>query len=279
MPSFTTVSQASVDNGPIPLNVLQLPPNMEPQPAMVACWCEACIISLTTPGKKGDPDGTFESFIRVLVVAGTHCSMPDLSKTNSTVCRPCSTVSRGGCMDLQPQFRRAANIFEYLLYTARRHTRQYFKGGVFPSLFDNTVINGILSQPKIKKDWMMAYDYAKRFRNVINGMYKDQNRLIKEEYGGDTGAFRQARERSAESNLRRYEMGIGTLGLCRPTNVVVDAHCEELFRGEQLQPRERRYFYYGTHIPRAQSDEDRPCKRTRTRTPGSPSYQLLDMEQ
>ena len=39
---------ASVSDEPLPDDIYQLPPNMQPQPSLTRFWCQACIVALST---------------------------------------------------------------------------------------------------------------------------------------------------------------------------------------------------------------------------------------
>ena len=115
---------------------------------------------------------------------------------------------------------------------ARRKSRQYIAAE--PS--DATPWDTIKAPPAGGRDelqqahryWRGAFAYAQQLYQVIDVVNKEENRLIKEEYGNDPVAYKQARQVSREHNLKRYAVSVFPLvvrclsGRC--PNDCVDGH-------------------------------------------------------
>lgn len=54
-----------VSDKAIPDNIYLLNTNLQPQPELARFWCVGCLVAFNTQS-KGDPNGTLDSFIRVL---------------------------------------------------------------------------------------------------------------------------------------------------------------------------------------------------------------------
>jgi len=62
-PSYGPPSHVS--NRAIPDSVYLLNANLQPQPELVHFWCIGCLVAFNTQS-KADPDGTLDSFVKVL---------------------------------------------------------------------------------------------------------------------------------------------------------------------------------------------------------------------
>jgi hypothetical protein len=62
-PSYGPPSHVS--NHAIPDSVYLLNANLQPQPELVRFWCIGCLVAFNTQS-KADPDGTLDSFVKVL---------------------------------------------------------------------------------------------------------------------------------------------------------------------------------------------------------------------
>jgi hypothetical protein len=87
-----------VSNKPLPEDVFQLPPNMQPQPTLTRFWCQPCIISLTTTSSR-PPKGTVHD-MAVAMLDGLYCKR----ETNFGVCSGCRAAQKGGCVEVSPRY-------------------------------------------------------------------------------------------------------------------------------------------------------------------------------
>ncbi|KAH8698243.1 hypothetical protein GQ44DRAFT_832210 [Phaeosphaeriaceae sp. PMI808] len=226
IPSF--VSGAAISD-----HVYALPPNMAAQPGLVRFWCQPCLKGFVTTS-KGAPDGSFESFVTV-VRGDEHCRRAG----NFGVCNSCSKAHKSGCTEVPPHFRRAVNVFEYLVASAIRDTNRAIanagEGGDEATILDD---------PAIKARWQQAFDYVRKLASAFDP-YAAQ--LVREEKkAGSDVDFAKARQVSAQHNLERYKLGLGPSGRAAPANVVVDALVEGNFaRDGAANTREKRWYYYG----------------------------------
>ncbi|KAF2829591.1 hypothetical protein CC86DRAFT_380274 [Ophiobolus disseminans] len=213
------VVPTSVSSAPLPDHVYSLPPNMQAQPSLTRFWCESCLVSLTTTSSK-DPDGTVHGLARSMQVPG-YCSR----KTNFGICSGCAAAKNGSCVEISPEFRRAANILDFLVERALRKTNE------------QTVIAS------------NSVDLADAMSVAIRGYSAEKKRLINESKLGEVG-YQKARVASREHNIERYKAGLGTVGQKAALNVVVSGRCEQHFyKTGGSRNNERRWYYYSTDVP------------------------------
>lgn len=88
---------ASISDAPISPDVYNLPPNMQPQPALTHFWCWPCIKGLTTVSAKYRPNGTLESFVEVMM-GDSYCSR----RGSLGVCDECRSHHTSDCLEVGP---------------------------------------------------------------------------------------------------------------------------------------------------------------------------------
>jgi len=83
-------------------------------------------------------------------------------------------------------------------------------------------------------------DYADKFVDT----YSDWQSVIKREFDNDVAKYREARRRSYETNMQRFNQGFAMTGSMIPNNATVDRNVEfGLLR--QFNNQQKRLIWYG----------------------------------
>ncbi|UPX16323.1 uncharacterized protein EKO05_0006731 [Ascochyta rabiei] len=221
----------------LPDHVYQLPDNMQPQPSLSRYWCRGSVTRLTTHSKY-NPKGTIESFMYVFRRPGGY----GLRKDNFGVCAGCVEAKVGECVEIDPVFRRAVNMLDFLIDRALRKTNEE-TARQGDQATEDSVDNAVQSF------WQTAYDYALGCRNGFVAYDAVVRRRVNKSGLSET-EYAQARQVSWSHNLQRYIAAVGTVGAKLPNNVVIDAVLEEHFQKTgRANEAEKRWYYYGTDLP------------------------------
>ncbi|UPX16322.1 uncharacterized protein EKO05_0006731 [Ascochyta rabiei] len=179
----------------LPDHVYQLPDNMQPQPSLSRYWCRGSVTRLTTHSKY-NPKGTIESFMYVFRRPGGY----GLRKDNFGVCAGCVEAKVGECVEIDPVFRRAVNMLDFLIDRALRKTNEE-TARQGDQATEDSVDNAVQSF------WQTAYDYALGCRNGFVAYDAVVRRRVNKSGLSET-EYAQARQVSWSHNLQRYIVSV-----------------------------------------------------------------------
>lgn len=117
-----------VSNGEIPTRIFNLPPHLQPQPALVMSACSYCLISLTTRSKGEVSNGTIAGMLRVFCV--DFCKR----KNNYGPCEACQAAHKGSCIPVSFLWRSVVST--WLILSIGR--------GIIPSGYQRSLLPGLL---------------------------------------------------------------------------------------------------------------------------------------
>ncbi|KAF2647071.1 hypothetical protein K491DRAFT_685814 [Lophiostoma macrostomum CBS 122681] len=223
---------ATTSNEPIPDYVWALPAHLEPQPALVHPWCGNCLAGYARDWNhaKGRELCSRSNPFSV-------CNNCDKGKKSGCIpvsfphpCRCLTVLTKSMCQP-EPQFRRAFNVLSWVIGYSERKDKEG------------------ANDEDSAKHWNVVAVYAGLLQKAITSYTSYMKREIKDS-GLEAGEYTLARQRSRDHNFLRYQNGMGSVGKCLPTNVVVDVKVESgLMQDGSCKNCEKRWYYLGTDIP------------------------------